>query len=140
MARRCTTFIPAAVLCLLFAGCSDSSSSPAFSPSSSSSPQPGHGEVRVLIHDAPTPQVAQVVVTIDKVLVKSKAEAVSDALGITLADRDGSRITAPGQLASHYAPRAGLRLNADAPRRNELWLGFGPDPRDVTGGLSLSPV
>jgi len=66
-----------------------------------------------------------------------KAEAVSDALGITLHDRDDSRITAPGQLASHYAPNARLRLNADAPRPGELWLGFGPDPH---GGLSLSPT
>lgn len=33
---------------------------------------------------------------------------------------------APGQLTSHYAPRADLRLNADAPAPGEAWLGFGP--------------
>ena len=34
-------------------------------------------------------------------------------------------IRSPGQLESHYAPRAGLRLNADAPRPGEVLLGFG---------------
>jgi L-threonylcarbamoyladenylate synthase len=33
---------------------------------------------------------------------------------------------APGQLASHYAPLAELRLNAEAPRDGEIYLGFGP--------------
>jgi L-threonylcarbamoyladenylate synthase len=32
---------------------------------------------------------------------------------------------APGQLESHYAPRAQLRLNADHPFADELYLGFG---------------
>ena len=32
---------------------------------------------------------------------------------------------APGQLQSHYAPRAELRLNAEAPRPGEAYLGFG---------------
>ena len=37
-------------------------------------------------------------------------------------------IKAPGMLASHYAPRADLRLNAAAPRAGEAYLGFGPLP------------
>jgi L-threonylcarbamoyladenylate synthase len=36
------------------------------------------------------------------------------------------RVSAPGQLASHYAPRAGLRLDAASPGPDEAWLGFGP--------------
>jgi L-threonylcarbamoyladenylate synthase len=32
----------------------------------------------------------------------------------------------PGQLASHYAPDKGLRLNAKAPIEGEAFLGFGP--------------
>jgi L-threonylcarbamoyladenylate synthase len=45
----------------------------------------------------------------------------------------------PGQLTSHYAPRARLRLNAKAPRSGEMFLAFGPDaPRGVPG-LNLSP-
>jgi L-threonylcarbamoyladenylate synthase len=35
---------------------------------------------------------------------------------------------APGQLASHYAPRARLRLDADSVRRGEALLAFGPTP------------
>jgi L-threonylcarbamoyladenylate synthase len=33
---------------------------------------------------------------------------------------------APGQLESHYAPRAAVRLNAAAPREGEAFLSFGP--------------
>ena len=36
-----------------------------------------------------------------------------------------SRPHAPGQLLSHYAPHAELRLNAEAPRDGEAYLGFG---------------
>ncbi len=43
-------------------------------------------------------------------------------------------IEAPGQLASHYAPNASLRLNADAARPDEQLLGFGP----IAGDLNLS--
>lgn len=55
------------------------------------------------------------------------AEALEAVLGHALAVPPGSRITAPGQLASHYAPGARLRLGATAPRKGEGWLGFGPD-------------
>lgn len=37
-----------------------------------------------------------------------------------------ARPHAPGQLLSHYAPHAELRLNADTPREGEAYLGFGP--------------
>jgi L-threonylcarbamoyladenylate synthase len=33
---------------------------------------------------------------------------------------------APGQLISHYAPHADLRLHAERPRDGEAYLGFGP--------------
>ena len=39
---------------------------------------------------------------------------------------------APGQLASHYAPGAAVRLDATAPRPGEAMLGFGPVPGDMT--------
>ncbi len=45
-------------------------------------------------------------------------------------------IEAPGQLVSHYAPRARLRMNALAPEAGEVYLGFGPHHRD--GSLNLS--
>jgi L-threonylcarbamoyladenylate synthase len=43
---------------------------------------------------------------------------------------------APGQLSSHYAPTASLRLNAKSKRAGELKLGFGPDTQ---ADLNLSP-
>ena len=47
-------------------------------------------------------------------------------------------IEAPGQLASHYAPRARLRMNAVAPEPGEAFLGFGPHHRDGSPNLSRS--
>ncbi|NJM29186.1 MAG: translation factor Sua5, partial [Rhizobiales bacterium] len=41
---------------------------------------------------------------------------------------DNEHPHAPGQLASHYAPHARLRLNANAPENGEAFLGFGPGP------------
>ncbi|MEM6935411.1 MAG: L-threonylcarbamoyladenylate synthase [Pseudomonadota bacterium] len=54
-----------------------------------------------------------------------------------LADRLSSDINAPGQLISHYAPAATLRLNATTCRRDEVLLGFGPA---APPGLNLSPT
>jgi L-threonylcarbamoyladenylate synthase len=72
------------------------------------------------------------------------SEAIEAALGKPLAAATAG-ITAPGQLASHYAPAARLRLNAAAPRPGELWLGFGPDAGAGAGagsgsGFNLSPI
>lgn len=61
-------------------------------------------------------------------------EAV-EALGLRVAARQGGAITAPGQLASHYAPRGRVRLEATAPEPGEIWVGFGPCPG---AALSLS--
>jgi L-threonylcarbamoyladenylate synthase len=45
--------------------------------------------------------------------------------------------TAPGMLASHYAPKAQVRLNAKAARLGETLLAFGPyAPARV---INLSP-
>lgn len=53
----------------------------------------------------------------------------------------GHTITAPGQLDSHYAPAAHLRLNAAGPRKGEALLAFGPDvPRAAARVLNLSPA
>lgn len=49
----------------------------------------------------------------------------------------GARPHAPGQLLSHYAPRAEIRLNVEAPRNGEAYLGFGP--LHAHGPYSLSP-
>ncbi|MGC3938264.1 L-threonylcarbamoyladenylate synthase [Roseobacter sp. EG26] len=56
-------------------------------------------------------------------------EIIEVALGTALAEaetpRDPKRVRAPGQLASHYAPNAPLRMNATAKRIGEVFLGFG---------------
>lgn len=48
---------------------------------------------------------------------------------------DGKALSAPGQLQSHYAPKASVRLNATEARPGEWHIGFG----DVPGDVSLSP-
>ena len=65
------------------------------------------------------------------------AEMVADATNLTPSTiSDQADIIAPGQLARHYAPRTKLRLNADAPRAGEAWLGFGTAPNSE---YNLSP-
>ena len=65
-------------------------------------------------------------------------EALEDALGAPMMQNAVSAITAPGQLASHYAPRASLRLNANTAQPNEILIGFGPDSADADLTLSAS--
>ena len=59
------------------------------------------------------------------------AEEIEAVLGVPLAGAEGGAVTAPGQLSSHYAPGARLRLDAEAPRPGEAWLGFGPLPEGL---------
>ena len=54
--------------------------------------------------------------------------AVAAAIGA------GSKIEAPGQLASHYAPSKPLRLNATSADKDEFLIGFGA----IAGDASLS--
>jgi L-threonylcarbamoyladenylate synthase len=62
---------------------------------------------------------------------RSEIEAVVGALGSA-----GPSIQSPGQMESHYAPSAPLRLNAGAALPDEALLGFGT----ATGArLNLSP-
>ncbi|MEO0773184.1 MAG: L-threonylcarbamoyladenylate synthase [Pseudomonadota bacterium] len=61
--------------------------------------------------------------------------AIEAALGAPLeAHGPDESITAPGQMTSHYAPDAPMRLNARAANPGEVLLGFG----DVAGDLTLS--
>ncbi|PCH66770.1 MAG: threonylcarbamoyl-AMP synthase [Rhodobacteraceae bacterium] len=64
------------------------------------------------------------------------AERIEAALGRPLAQRAAAAaLTAPGQMESHYAPAAPVRLNAQTANAGEVLLGFGP----VTCDLNLSP-
>ena len=67
------------------------------------------------------------------------AEAIEACLGVRLAlpASTPQQPTAPGQLDSHYAPAASLRLNAVNPVAGECWLGFGA--RSDGAALNLSP-
>lgn len=55
-----------------------------------------------------------------------------------LAAAEVGKISAPGQLSSHYAPNATVRLNVTAPVAGEVWLGFGRDCRSADLNLSQS--
>ncbi|MBN2907515.1 MAG: threonylcarbamoyl-AMP synthase [Rhodobacteraceae bacterium] len=66
-------------------------------------------------------------------------EAIEGCLGFKLgAHAPGATPSAPGQLASHYAPRAQVMLNAADPPEGALWLGFGPGC--AAAALNLSPA
>jgi L-threonylcarbamoyladenylate synthase len=65
-------------------------------------------------------------------------EAIEACLGARLAvGSDAAQPTAPGQLASHYAPGVPLRLNAQTVSEGDVLLGFGPQVHDAV--LNLSP-
>ena len=60
------------------------------------------------------------------------AEDIRSVLGDPVADRDAmDPLTAPGQLLSHYAPNASVRLNATEYDPGEVSLGFGPGEFDL---------
>lgn len=53
---------------------------------------------------------------------------------------EGAHPISPGQLASHYAPNAALRLDAHDVRPGEALLAFGPDAPETDGpSFNLSP-
>jgi L-threonylcarbamoyladenylate synthase len=58
-------------------------------------------------------------------------EDIEACLGVPLVQAETDSITAPGQMLSHYAPKARLRLDATVPEEGEVMLGFGPMPCDV---------
>ena len=61
------------------------------------------------------------------------------ALAVTAASEDGDAPLAPGMLASHYAPKARVRLDAVTPRAGEALLAFGEAPHFDGTTLNLSP-
>lgn len=66
------------------------------------------------------------------------AEAIEAALGTSLARATaGDAVTAPGMLASHYAPRLPVRLNATSVEPGEALLTFG-DTSTEGGGRAAA--
>ncbi len=88
------------------------------------------------------------VVTVDGdriVLLRPGAVTAADLHDATGADvvrvfEGGTAPVSPGQLASHYAPRAPVRLNVETPADGEALLAFGPAAPDYDGPtINLSP-
>ena len=70
-------------------------------------------------------------------------EAIERVLGYDLADAEPEAENAPlapGMLASHYAPRVPVRLNAVGLRPGEALLAFGPAAPHAERTLNLSPT
>ena len=63
-------------------------------------------------------------------------ETIEPLLPRPLSLPQAGRITAPGQMKSHYAPDAKMRLNVTEPTAGEVLLGFGAR----NGALNLSPA
>lgn len=80
----------------------------------------------------------------DPLLLRPGAISRADlegVLGTSLARPRASAVPAsPGQLASHYAPRAALRLDATTVAADEALLAFGANvPRGAAAVINLSP-
>ncbi len=70
------------------------------------------------------------------------ADVIEAVLGHTLLRQldGGNKPHSPGQLPSHYAPNARVRLNATSAYDSEAVLAFGPAPIKTTGAaFNLSP-
>jgi L-threonylcarbamoyladenylate synthase len=99
------------------------------------------GRIDLIVDGGPTPVGVEstIVACLDRpVLLRPGGlprAQIEQALGHALAEvapdgqvplEDGVAPMAPGQLASHYAPHAGLRLDADRVLAGEALLAFGP--------------
>ena len=65
-------------------------------------------------------------------------EAIGAVIGPITTATQHSNIKSPGMLDRHYAPKASLRLNVNAPVDGEVLVGFGPLAPD--GAVNLSPA
>ncbi len=68
-------------------------------------------------------------------IARSELEPIAGALQ---SPKQG-HISSPGQLESHYAPNAKMRLYARHPKKGEAFLAFGPDAPSAEHSLNLSP-
>lgn len=62
-------------------------------------------------------------------------DEISETTGLKVYDRDQNTITAPGQLVSHYAPNAPVKLGVNKCETGDFFIGFGTQ----NGKLNLSP-
>jgi L-threonylcarbamoyladenylate synthase len=99
------------------------------------------GRIALIVDGGPTPMGLEstIVACLDQpmllrpgALPRREIERIVDLAdappGIEASEDAGVAPIAPGQFASHYAPRAGLRLSAQNVQRGEALLAFGPVP------------
>lgn len=101
-----------------------------------------HGKVPVIDGGPSKSGVESTIISVDgETVTQLRAgalarEEIEAAIGRTVAvAKTGDKVQAPGMLASHYAPNAEMRLDAEAPREGEAYLGYGTR----NGTLNLSP-
>jgi len=66
-------------------------------------------------------------------------EEINSSLGYKIAPnlQPGKQVKSPGQLLKHYSPDAELYLNQNQPSAGDIFLSFGPHPKEIDG-LTLS--
>jgi L-threonylcarbamoyladenylate synthase len=92
------------------------------------------GRIPLVIDDGATPAGLESTIVMDGQVLRPGPLTAAE-LGLPEAAAASGAITAPGQLASHYAPAKPLRLEAVARHGDEWLIGFGA----VAGNDSLSP-
>ena len=105
------------------------------------------GRIDLILDGGPTPLgIESTVIGFEEanaVLLRSGAISRQDLVRIAgeLQAPPRGRISSPGQIASHYAPRATLRLNATSAEPDEMLLAFGSDvPQGAAMVRNLSPA
>ena len=95
------------------------------------------GRIPLLLDAGPTRAgVESTIVAVEGDIVRllRPGAVPAERLGVHLHAAGDAKISAPGQLASHYAPRQRVRLDAAVAQADEFHIGFGA----VTGDRSLS--
>jgi L-threonylcarbamoyladenylate synthase len=64
---------------------------------------------------------------------------IEKVIGQDLLTNNTTRISAPGQLTSHYAPNAILRINATQRQKDDVFIAFGTPPLGSAPEFNLSP-
>lgn len=91
------------------------------------------GRIGLVIDDGPTSAgLESTIVDPASRAILRPGPVTAEMLGGDYAAHTGDAITAPGQLASHYAPAKPLRLNATIAHSGEWLIGFGPVLGDDT--------
>ena len=142
--------VPAArAMCALLAACGTPLAAPSANASNGISPtRAAHvaaslgARVPLIIDDGACPAGVESTIVLGRTILRPgpiTAEQLEDVFadGLRLAPDTGAhpgprKVSAPGQLASHYAPTKPLRLEATRGEADEFLIGFGPVSGDTT--------